>query len=83
MKDILITGRRLRTELLVLLGCFCLAFCTNIFAVVKYSRPVSELVTMIGFVLVLTALFYILLWIVRLVVAAVLWVAGIFKNRRD
>lgn len=40
MKDILITGRRLRTELLVLLGCFCLAFCTNIFAVVKYSRPV-------------------------------------------
>lgn len=71
MKDIIIPGRRLKNELLVLIGCFAAAFCTNIFAVIKYSRPFTELFTMIGFVVALTLVIYFLLWVVRIVVALV------------
>ncbi len=74
MKDIIITGRRIRTELFILVGCFGLAFCTNIFAIIKYSRPAVELVSMIGFVIVLTVIYYLLLWVLRLIVMAVAWI---------
>ena len=52
MKEIIIKGKSIRRELWILLGCFVFAVCVNIFAIIKYSRPAKELVTMIGYVFV-------------------------------
>ncbi len=79
MKDIIITGKTVRRELFILLGCFAAAVCINIGAIIGYGRPAAELVTMIGYVLFITVLLYLLLWIVRLLVIAV---CALFKKRR-
>lgn len=69
MKDIVITGKKIKTELLIALGCLIFGECLNIFAVIKYSRPAVELVSMLGFVVVAAVVTYILLLLVRALVA--------------
>lgn len=71
MKDIVITGKKVRTELFIALGCLIFAECLNVFAVIKYSRPAVELISMIGFVVVAAVITYLLLLLVRLLVALV------------
>ena len=71
MKDLVITSKALKRELFVLLGCFLASFCLNIYAVLHYSRPASELVSQIGYVLVCTVVIYILLWLLRLIILLV------------
>ena len=79
MKDILITGKAVRRELFILLGCFVAAFCINAGAIIGYGRPAQELFTMIGYVLFITLLVYLLLWIVRLLILAI---ASLFRKRK-
>ena len=74
MKDIIITGKALKRELFILLGCFVIAFGVNIYAVIHYSRPAVELVSQIGFVLVTAACLYVLLWMLRLIVLLIAYV---------
>lgn len=74
MKDIVITGKQIRRELYILLGCFIFAVCLNIFAIIKYSRPAVELVSMIGYVIAATVIVYLLLLIIRLIVWLVVWI---------
>ena len=73
MEDIVITGRKVKRELLIALGCLVFAECLNMFAVVKYARPAIELVSMIGFVVVTAVITYLLLLIVRALFAAAVW----------
>ena len=68
MKDIIIKGSVLKRELFILLGCFVAAYGANIYAVLHYSRPASELISTIGYVIVLMLCIYAALWILRLVV---------------
>lgn len=68
MKDVVIKGWKIRRELWILFFCFVAAEGTNLFAILKYSRPAIELLSMIGFVLVFTLVIYLLIWIVRLIV---------------
>lgn len=74
MEDIVITGRKVKRELIIALGCLVFAECLNIFAVIRYARPAVELVSMIGFVFVAAIITYLLLLIARALVAAVIWV---------
>lgn len=68
MKDIVIRAASVKRELFVLGLCLVLAECANLGAIIKYDRPLVELFTQLGFVLVLTLLIYAALWLVRLVV---------------
>ena len=69
MKDFLITGKRQKTELLVLLACFVVACLANLYAILTYGGKLTELFTSLGYVLVFTAALYVALAAVRIVVA--------------
>lgn len=81
MKDIVITGKKLRNELFIILGCFIAACLLNVYAIIKYSRPVSELITMIGFVIAAAVLIYVALLLVRIVVAIIVYIIKKCLNR--
>lgn len=66
MKDIVVTACRLRRERNVYLVCFLLAFLLNLVAVVRFDRPWTELFSQIGYVLVISVVLYLVLWIPRL-----------------
>jgi hypothetical protein len=74
MKDVTIKGKSIKRELWILLGCFIFAVCVNIFAIIKYSRPAKELITMIGYVIAVAIITYIALWIIRLIVMLIIWI---------
>lgn len=69
MKDIVVTAARLRHERNFYLVCFLLAFLLNLVAVVCFDRPWTELISQIGYVVVISVVLYLLLWIPRLLVA--------------
>jgi len=77
MKDIVITPKRLRNELLVLLACFVVAFLVNVYAVVRYSTPAIEIVSQIGYVCILTGVLYVLQWAIRIVI----WLISLIVKR--
>lgn len=82
MKDITIKGKSIKRELWILLGCFVFAVCVNIFAIIKYSRPAKELVTMIGYVIIVAIITYIVLWAIRLIVLLIVWIIRKLSHRR-
>lgn len=65
MRDTIISAAVKRRELKVLLGCFVVANIANIFAIVKYATPWYEILTQMGYVVIITALIYALLSILR------------------
>ena len=79
MKDIVITPARMRKELLLFGGCFALALGVNVFAIIHYHRPATELFTQIGFMLTLALILYLLMSLVRLIVKAV---RGLFGSKK-
>jgi len=68
MKDIIITARRLRLELYILFASFVIAELVNIYSIIKYDTLWSEVFSQIGFVIILTAVIYVVHWVVRLLV---------------
>jgi len=82
MKDIVITRKALRRELFILLGCFIFAILLNIYAIIKYSRPAIELVSMIGYVIVVTIIAYLILVVIRLIILFFVWLINkIFRKK--
>ena len=69
MKDLVISARRIRREIRFAAAAFIVAFLTNLYAVVRFDRPWYELFTQMGYVVVITAVIYLLLWIPRLLAA--------------
>ena len=68
MKDIVITSERIRKEIYYICGSFVLSFATNIFAVIAYSRPWTELFSQLGYVAVIAVAVYSVLLVLRIVV---------------
>ena len=66
MKDIIITRRRQRTEILTLLVCFVIAFGLNVYAIIAYGGQWSELFWSLGFVVATTVLLYAVWTLLRL-----------------
>ena len=73
MKDIIITRKRQKTELLVLLTCFVIACLANLYAILTYDGKLSELFTSLGYVLVFTAALYVAFSVLRLIVESVIF----------
>ena len=77
MKDIVITSKSIKREIFVILGCFAAAFCLNLGAIIHYHHPAFELLSQIGYVVVISVVLYVLLMIVRIII----WVIrSIFKK---
>lgn len=66
MKDIVIPSRIIRRELLVVLACFLTSFLVNVGAVVAYHKSWTEIFSQIGYVVVISVFFYVILWIIRI-----------------
>ena len=68
MKPIVIDSKFVGRELLILLGCFVAAVIFDLVGIILYKRPAIELVTTIGYEVVIALAFYGVLALVRLVV---------------
>lgn len=66
MKDIILTTRRQRTELITLLVCFVVANGLNLYAILSHNAPLTELVTSFFYIVAFTLVLYGLWTIVRL-----------------
>lgn len=51
MKNTVITARRKKTELLTLLACFIIGNLANLYAIISYETPFSEMLTSFFYVL--------------------------------
>ena len=69
MKDIVIKSRHVRLELLVFGICFIVAFFVNLGAVIYYHRPSIEILSQLGFVVVIALSFYFLTAAVHMICA--------------
>ncbi len=67
MKEIVISGKRKKIELITLLVCFVLANICNVYAIIEYKTPWIELFTSLGFVVVATVVFYAIWTFLRLI----------------
>lgn len=68
MKDIIITRKRQKTELLVLLICFVVACLTNLYAIFSYGGKLTEMFTSLGYVLIFTAALYVAFALLRIII---------------
>lgn len=74
MKDIIITSKIIKRELLVWLATLVFAQLLNVYSILKFKTEWSEMYTQMGYVLALSLFFYLLLWGIRLII-------GLFKKR--
>lgn len=65
MKDIIITSQKLKRERNIYLLSFILAFIVNVIVIIVYSRPWIEVISQIGYVIVISIFIYFILWIPR------------------
>ncbi len=68
MKDIVIPSRTIRRELLAALACFLTSFLVNVGAVIAYHKNWTEIFTQIGYVVVISVFFYVILWVIRILI---------------
>ena len=65
MKDISISGKRIRTELKWLLGCFVAAIIFNVYVIIRYQTSWAEFFTSLHVLVLLSLVFYLLLLFFR------------------
>ena len=70
MKDLVISGKKVKKELLIALGCFICAVLINIICIIVYHSQWHEIFTQIGFTVFVAIALYVLLLIVRLIILA-------------
>lgn len=71
LNDSVITGRQKVREIIIFLVCFAAAFIVNIYSIIRFSTPWTEIFTQIGFVCIITGILYVLVWIIRIIVLLV------------
>jgi len=52
MKDLVISGKVIRRELFILLGCLLAAVGVNIYSIIRFKTPFYEVFTQIGYTLI-------------------------------
>lgn len=65
MRDIIITAKRIKKELILLSSCFAIVFMINIIAIIIYKAPWIEILTQLGYVVIITVILYLLLFLFR------------------
>lgn len=78
MKPIIIDSKFIKRELWILLGCFVAAVIFDLVGIILYKRPAIELVTTIGYEVVIALGLYAFLALVRVLVFLV---SQLFKKK--
>ncbi len=65
MKNIIITPKHIKRELLIWLFCLVVAIAFNIYAIIIYQTSWSELYSQVGYIIALSVFFYAVLWLFR------------------
>lgn len=83
MKPIIISPKRQRIELIFMIIAFLISFCFNIYAIILFNAPWSELWTQLFRVIFLSAVIYLLTLILRLIYIFFyyLWTTYLNKNK--
>ncbi|MEA1887211.1 MAG: hypothetical protein U9N72_08390 [Bacteroidota bacterium] len=68
MKDLVIKGKWIKRELIILAALFLAAVIANLIGIVKHDTRWIEMLSQLHVVLILTLVFYVLLWLVRLII---------------
>lgn len=71
MKDIIITSKKLKRERNFYFLSFIFAFIINMIAIIVYDRPWIEIISQIGYVIIISVSIYFLLWIPRGITAMI------------
>lgn len=79
MKDIIITSKKLKQERNIFLLSFLLAFIINVIAIIIYSRPWIEIISQIGYVIVISFFIYLILWIPR---GILIFLSHLFRRKK-
>ena len=66
MKTTVITARRKKIELLTLLACFIIGNLANLYAIISYETPFSEMLTSFFYVLAFSGVLYVFWTILRI-----------------
>lgn len=82
MKDIIITGVRVKKELITLLVCFLIGFVANIGAIIYYKTAMTEIVTSIGYVIVSAFLLYFIWSFIRILIGILLNLKNRFSKNK-
>ena len=80
MKDTLLTARRKKIELLTLLACFVIGNLANLYAIISYKTPFSEMLTSIFYVIVFSCVLYVFWTILRLLFYGI---RNLFLKKKD
>ena len=78
MKPIVIDSKFIKRELWILLGCFVAAVIFDLVGIIMFKRPAIELLTTIGYEVVITLGLYAFLALVRILVFLV---SQLFKKK--
>ena len=78
MKPIIIDSKFVKRELWILLGCFVAAVIFDLVGIILYKRPAIELVTTIGYEVVIALGLYAFLALIRILVFLV---SQLFKKK--
>lgn len=68
MKEIIITGDRIKKELRTVLVCFLIGFIANIGAIIFYKTVWTEILTSIPYIFIFTLVLYCLWTIIRIII---------------
>ena len=71
MKDLTITGKRIQSEIKILIGCFILAVILNIYAIIKYNSGWGELFTQLHIEVLLSIVIYFVTGVIRIVIISI------------
>ncbi|HBT85814.1 MAG TPA: hypothetical protein DEB12_07905 [Porphyromonadaceae bacterium] len=80
MKELVISSKRLKKEVLIFVISFAIAFITNIFAIIKFKTPWYEIFTQIGYVLIITLSIYFVVIFVRFIIFLIKKMVQLFKK---
>ncbi|MBR0299047.1 MAG: hypothetical protein IJQ93_01870 [Bacteroidales bacterium] len=78
MKDLVIKRAALHREMCILAVLLLLAEIVNLAAIIHFGRPAVELLSQLGYVVLLALVVYMALWIVRIIVYLIV---KIFKTK--
>ncbi|MBS6237726.1 MAG: hypothetical protein KH897_04915 [Bacteroides sp.] len=80
MKNTVITARRKKMELLTLLACFIIGNLANLYAIISYETPFSEMLTSFFYVLAFSGVLYVFWTILRILFYGI---RSLFLKKRD
>ena len=72
MKDLVISGNRIKTEIWVFVACVVAMELLNIYSIIRYRGEWTEVIMSIGYVVTASVIVYLLIGVLRLIVAGIM-----------